>query len=158
MEVVTLDFSEKLKALRKKHGHTQSTLAHLLNVSQNAIYNWENGKREPNLDTILKIADIYGVSIDYLMGMSDKEESLCDMTTFHDEIDEYSHELGEFLYYNPEHKQLFDASMEVKQADLHLATEILNLINGRFIEKDPTKATSKKIEPPEIGDDFEPPF
>ena len=53
-----MDFSEKLKALRKKHGHTQSTLAHLLNVSQNAIYNWENGKREPNLDTILKIADM----------------------------------------------------------------------------------------------------
>ncbi len=92
------------------------------------------------------------------MGMSDKEESLCDMTTFHDEIDEYTHELGEFLYYNPEHKQLFDASMEVKQADLHLATEMLNLINGRFIEKDASKATSKKIEPPEIGDDFEPTF
>lgn len=143
-----MDFSEKLKALRKEHGDTQSTLAHQLNVSQNAVYNWENGKREPNLDTILKIADIYSVSIDYLMGISNKEESFCDMTTFQDEIDDYAQELGEFLYYNPDHKQLFDASMEVKHNDVHLATEMLNRINGKSIEKNIQETYNKEPEPP----------
>lgn len=146
-----MSFSGKLKNLRIEHGDTQSSLAAKLNVSQNAVYNWENGKREPNLETIIKIADIYGVSTDYLMGLSDKEESLCNMTTFIDEIDDYMQEVGEFLYYNPTHKQLFDASMEVKQKDVSLATEMLNRINGKSIElehnEDPTH--KKDQAPPE---------
>lgn len=129
-----MDFSEKLKTLRKKNGDTQSKLALKLNVSQNAIYNWENGKREPNLDTLLKISDLYNVSVDYLMGISEKEERICDLTTFTDEIDDYTQELGEFLYYNPHHKELFDASMDIKEADVDLATEMLNRISGKNAE------------------------
>ena len=143
-----MSFSEKLKDLRIEHGDTQSGLATKLNVSQNAVYNWENGKREPNLETILRIADIYCVSTDYLMGLSDKEENLCNMTAFVDEIDDYLQEVGEFLYYNPHHKQLFDASMEVKDKDVTLATEMLNRINGKAVELDHMEEPSHKDQMP----------
>lgn len=67
------DFASRLKQLRINHKHTQKELAEFLDVSQNAIFNWENGKREPSYDTIKKIAVLYDVSIDYLMGYDPNE-------------------------------------------------------------------------------------
>ncbi len=61
------DFPHKLKSIRIKRGMTQKRLADSLNVSQNAIYNWENGKREPNIEMIKKIAVVLGVSIQNLI-------------------------------------------------------------------------------------------
>ena len=49
------DFQTKLKQLRIESGLTQKQLAESLNVSQNAVYNWENGKREPGLDMIKRL-------------------------------------------------------------------------------------------------------
>ena len=65
------DFPTRLKELRIQNVKSQKDLAHILNVSQNAIYNWENGKREPSLDMLKKIADYFEVSFDYLMGFED---------------------------------------------------------------------------------------
>lgn len=144
-------FHELLKQTRINRGLSQKEVAEKLGVAKSTYSMYESGYREPNLETIIKIADIYDVSTDYLMGLSDKEENLCNMTTFIDEIDDYMQEVGEFLYYNPTHKQLFDASMEVKQKDVSLATEMLNRINGKSIElehnEDPTH--KKDQAPPE---------
>lgn len=64
----------RLIALRKEHHLTQSDFANLLNVSQAAIGNWELGKREPDLETLSRIADYFQVSVDYLLGRSDDPE------------------------------------------------------------------------------------
>lgn len=48
-----------------------------------------------------------------------------------DTINEYLQELGEFLYYNPTHRTLFDSSMEVKKEDVDLAKAMLDRINGK---------------------------
>ena len=61
------NFSNKFKSLRLEQGFTQKKLADLLHVSQNAIYNWENGKREPNIDMLRRIADLFHVSISELL-------------------------------------------------------------------------------------------
>lgn len=53
------NFPSKIKKLRTEKGLTQKQIAESLNVSQNAIYNWENGKREPNLDMIKQIAKYF---------------------------------------------------------------------------------------------------
>ncbi len=54
-----MDFSSKIKKLRTAKGLTQKQIADYLNVSQNAIYNWENGKREPNMDMQKQIAKFF---------------------------------------------------------------------------------------------------
>lgn len=54
-----MNFSKKIKELRIAKGLTQKQLADSLNVSQNAVYNWENEKREPSLDMIKKIAKVF---------------------------------------------------------------------------------------------------
>lgn len=62
------DFPRILKQLRIERGLSQTELGKILNVTQNAIFNWENGNREPSLETIEKIATIFGVTPDKLTG------------------------------------------------------------------------------------------
>lgn len=57
-----------IKKLRKDIGITQMVLAKALNVSKSTIAMWETNCREPDLDTIKKIAEFFGVSVDYLTG------------------------------------------------------------------------------------------
>lgn len=60
-------FHEKLKVLRKKKGLTQKSLSNMLNISQGAYAQWENGKREPNFEKLSMLAYIFDVSIDFLL-------------------------------------------------------------------------------------------
>lgn len=64
-------FTDRLKQLRIEKHITQKELAGFLNVTQNAIFNWENGKREPSIEMIEKIANYFNVSPSYLMGWDD---------------------------------------------------------------------------------------
>ena len=58
----------KIKELRTLKGYKQEYIAQILEVSQGTYNNWETGKRRPELDTIIKIADFYDVELDYLFG------------------------------------------------------------------------------------------
>lgn len=66
------NFANQLMQLRLESGLTQAALAKELDVTQNAIFNWENEKREPNLDMIRKIAEYFNTSLVYLI--NGKEE------------------------------------------------------------------------------------
>lgn len=59
-------FADQLKQLRLQRALTQAALSKELGVTQNAIFNWENGKREPSMEMIQKIADYFQVSTAYL--------------------------------------------------------------------------------------------
>lgn len=59
---------EQLSALRKSHNYTQEQLAKKLGVTRQTISKWEMGISEPSLDMLDKIAEIYGCTIDELMG------------------------------------------------------------------------------------------
>ncbi len=61
----------RLKELRKKKGISQLRLATDLNTTQNTISRYETGEREPGIDELIKIADYFNVSIDYLIGRTD---------------------------------------------------------------------------------------
>lgn len=65
-----------IKQLRKGAGMKQSELAKILNVGQSTISGWENGTFEPDQKTLCKIAEIFNVSIDYLVGNSDTKKPL----------------------------------------------------------------------------------
>ena len=66
-------FSDKLKECRKKIGKTQRDVAYDLGMTENGYKNYELGKREPNHEIMLKLADYYGVSLDYLFGRDDPQ-------------------------------------------------------------------------------------
>ena len=66
-----MEFSQKLKELRKERNLTQSELAHMLNYDNTIIADYEAGRNEPNIKNLIKIANIFDVSVDYLIGNSD---------------------------------------------------------------------------------------
>lgn len=68
MEVYKKILSYKIKSLREVKGIKQETIAQELGVSQGTYNNWETGRRTPELETIIKIADYYEVELDYLFG------------------------------------------------------------------------------------------
>lgn len=61
-------FSVRLKELRLKKGLTQTELGEKVGVKQNTFTNWENGKREPSFENLVKLADLLEVSLDSLFG------------------------------------------------------------------------------------------
>ena len=64
--------AEKLKELRKKTKISQEKLGKLVNVSQQAVAKWESNIAEPDQETLLKLAEIFNVSTDYLLGRDHK--------------------------------------------------------------------------------------
>ena len=54
-------FAERLKALRKKHGYTQVSLAETLGVSKGTVAMWETGKRTPDFETLIGLSDLFDV-------------------------------------------------------------------------------------------------
>lgn len=63
----------KFKECREKAGLTQKAAAISLKVSVQSISNWETGTRSPGLDQVLKLAELYGVTTDYLLGRTHME-------------------------------------------------------------------------------------
>ena len=68
-----MEFSERLKDLRKQAGLTQVEVAEKLGISQPAYASWERGAKKPTQDNLVKIAQILNVSVDYLVGNSEEK-------------------------------------------------------------------------------------
>lgn len=67
-----MEFGKLLKQERKKMNLTQADLAEQLNVSRSAISNWEIGRNYPDIQTIIDISNVLGVSLDYLLNEDQK--------------------------------------------------------------------------------------
>lgn len=67
-------FKERLKSTRKATNKTQKEVSLYLGIAERAYQNYEYGNREPNLETLSKLADYFNVSTDYLLGRSDDPE------------------------------------------------------------------------------------
>lgn len=61
----------RLKELRKKKNISQLKMAMDLGMNQNSISRYENMEREADYATLIKFADYFGVSLDFLLGRSD---------------------------------------------------------------------------------------
>ena len=62
-----MEFSKVLHTLRTKRGLSQKELAQSLEVAQASINYWEKGQRTPSIEAAQKIADYFGVTLNYLM-------------------------------------------------------------------------------------------
>ena len=69
----SVDFS-RLKRFRTQSGMTQEELAEKLGVSRQAVAKWERGESVPDIDCCMKLAEIYGVTVDILVRSFGKQE------------------------------------------------------------------------------------
>lgn len=64
-------FGENLIRIRKENKISQQELAEKVNVSQQCVSEWEREKIEPTLSNLWKIADVFDISVDFLIGRKD---------------------------------------------------------------------------------------
>lgn len=71
---VKIIFAERLKDIIQKHSLTQTDFAKKIGVNQSTICKWLQENRKPSLTHLCKIADIFGVEIDYLIGRKPNQQ------------------------------------------------------------------------------------
>ncbi len=86
--------AEKIKSLREKKGLTQSELARRLGITRSSVNAWEMGISVPSTQYIVELANIFGVSSDFLLGINDRATI---------SADGLSHEDVELLFEIAEH-------------------------------------------------------
>ncbi len=64
-------FSQRLRELRKSKDLSQKQLAEILNTTNSSICDWECGRTEPNLETLVAISVYFNTTTDYLLGKSE---------------------------------------------------------------------------------------
>lgn len=75
MEVVIVNFSERLRFLRKEKGFSQEELADKIGISRQAISKWESGQSNPDTNNLITLSELYGISLDILLkGNQEKAE------------------------------------------------------------------------------------
>ena len=63
-EIYELTYGEVLRELRIYHGYKQKDISNYLNITSQAYSNYENNKRTPDIETMHKIAQFYGITVD----------------------------------------------------------------------------------------------
>ncbi|HEM9532901.1 TPA: helix-turn-helix transcriptional regulator [Streptococcus agalactiae] len=125
------NFPQKLREERKKRGFTQQEVADKIGINRGSYSNWENGKREPTLDNIIKLANILDVTVDYLLGRSDN---------FSNTIVLSKNNMKSFS------KRLKELRLEKNQTQRQLADELgVNRVNVTRWEKGNTEPSFSKL-------------
>lgn len=70
---------QRLRLLRRKLNESQSTIAENLNMTREAYSMYESGLRQPPFETLISLARYHGVSVDYLLGVTDIPNTLYDL-------------------------------------------------------------------------------
>ena len=68
--------SKNLKNIRLKNNYNQEYVANKLGVTKQTISNWEKGKRTPDIDSLVKLANLYEVTLDTLTGSDKRNENI----------------------------------------------------------------------------------
>ena len=85
-----MDIGFRIRILREKKGLKQINLANALQVSPQAVSKWERDANYPDIEMLLKIASILGVSTDYLLGITDVDTGVFEATVFSSGISHFA--------------------------------------------------------------------
>ena len=108
-----------LKAIRKSRGMTQKTLSQITGASEASLSLYENGKQQPDLDMLTKIADALCVSVDELLNHN--QEKL---------MQDESFDFREQIRNNPDYRILFYAAKKAKPEHIRAAAAVLKSLGG----------------------------
>ena len=64
--------NERLKLMRESYHWDQTELARRLGVSKQSVSNWENSNIQPSIDMLIKLAELFRVSTDFLLGLDNR--------------------------------------------------------------------------------------
>lgn len=110
----------RLKKLRKDKRLTQDDMAEFLNISTATYSRYENGIHEPDVETLIKLADFFDVTIDYLLGR--------DLGT----MERLEKNLARL---DPRIKQAYHSLQDMDEEDLAMTLELIKVIEERKKKK-----------------------
>lgn len=120
MVQVSNELPEKLKQLRSYKGWSKTEVQRRLGLKTMSTYaNWEYGVRQPDNDTLIKLANLFDVSTDYLLGQTD----------ISDPVDELAQDLKKALA-DPEFKRWMTDVSESNEEDLEKLKKMWNIIKN----------------------------
>lgn len=109
---------EIFEQLLQKYNVTSYKVAKEAGVTQTALSNWKTGKSTPTTKTLQRIADYFGVTIDYLMTGEEKENDKY-------YVNEETEEMAQTLFKNKPLRVLFDAAKDATPEDLETTYNML---------------------------------
>lgn len=141
------DFPRILTLLRTERGLSQKQVANDLNISQGLLSHYENGKRECNLDLLVRIAKYFDVSCDYLLGTTSmpisikkivkpKQKNKSISKALSEQLNKINHALEIFnsvieSYQNPELIQYSDSILSLSMYSLFRSAFVANSKNDK---------------------------
>lgn len=111
------------KACREKADMTQKEVALDLGVSIQAVSYWETGERMPSYDYLFRLADLYAVSLDVLLGRSGSQEDIVMCNDIHDMFS--THEIAIIRSYRAQPQSVKNAICDILHID-HQAMQKVN--------------------------------
>lgn len=123
---------EVFEQLLQRKGVSAYKVAKEAGVTQTALSNWKNGRNTPSTTTLQKIADYFGVTIDYLMTGEEKESS--EKYYFNDE----TAAMAQQLFENKDLRVLFDAARDAEPEDLKTTYDMLMALKRKERGNDDT--------------------
>ncbi|EAD8242448.1 helix-turn-helix domain-containing protein [Listeria monocytogenes] len=134
-------FGNRLKQLRKNNNKTQEDISKILGISRGAYSHIENGRNEPDMETIVKLANIFGVSTDYLLGRSNN--GFIDTIAAHIDSNATEEEMEEILAYIEEKRKEHANEEEIDITDI-AAKKDADV--AKFVEENPDfKAVAARV-------------
>ncbi len=137
------DEMRRIAMLRRESGMNQMELAKYLKLSQQTISKYENGKADPDKDTLIKLSELFNVSTDYIIGNSDKRNH--SELTYKDNRDiAKTLALLKEQIKNNEDGPLNYEGAQVTNEDAELLFDAIELALKRIKKKNKEKYTPKK--------------
>ncbi|EJX6942891.1 helix-turn-helix transcriptional regulator [Listeria monocytogenes] len=134
-------FGNRLKQLRKNNNKTQEDISKILGISRGAYSHIENGRNEPDMETIVKLANIFGVSTDYLLGRSNN--GFIDTIAAHIDSNATEEEIKEILACIEEKRKEYANEEEIDITDI-AAKKDADV--AKFVEENPDfKAVAARV-------------
>lgn len=110
------DLGLRIKTMRMSRGLTQQQLAEMINQSQSSITMYETGRREPEMDVLEALADVFNVPMTAFMPQGDVDLSASDVDVL------------EAIHQNPRLGLLFDRQRKMSRADIEFMLQMADRI------------------------------
>lgn len=108
--------SERIKELRKLNGYSQQQMAQKLHLTQGAISQWETGMTLPSAEQLGALADVFGITVDELLGRKPQDEQ--------DEV----MQIRDMLRRDPSYRTLFKTANKASLEHVRAATAMLKAL------------------------------
>ena len=124
------EFNEMLKQIRLKRGLSQKEVAEKLEITPASYNLYENGKRNPNIDMLKKIANFFNVDIDFLIGYTPQEssEACSSKNNEHYYYDDETRQIAQEAFENPELRTLFKVARDIPPERLRAHIEFMKTL------------------------------